>query len=325
TADAVKQVVDHLDRHDFDFVMILSGDQLYQMDFSSILEFHKEQGADVTVATIPVVAKDAPGFGILKANAGGEILSFVEKPPFEELVNWTSDVEPHYADQDKHYLASMGIYVFTKGILSKLFEEKPEATDFGKEFIPYMVNEDKYKTFSFPFGGYWSDIGTVASFFESNLMLTESLPDFNLYDNENRLYTNTRMLSPSKFSNTQLEQALIADGCIIHADRIFHSVIGIRSRIGNGTTIEDAIVMGNDYYQTVQELTKKPESELLGIGENCYIKNTIIDKNARIGSNCRIIGSPELADFENDEYCIRDGIIIIKKGKYIDSGTHIGA
>jgi len=325
TADAVKQVVDHLDQHEFENVMILSGDQLYQMDFNEILQFHNERGADVTVATIPVVDKDAPGFGILKAGGNGEILNFVEKPSFGELNSWTSEVEQKYADQGKHYLASMGIYVFTKGILSKLFSELPEAVDFGKEFIPYTVEHADYKTFSFPFGGYWSDIGTIRSFFESNLMLTESLPDFNLYDNQNNLFTNTRMLSPSKFSNTSLEKALVADGCIIHAKRIYHAVIGIRSRIGRDTTIEDAIIMGNDYYQTINDLQKKPESELLGIGNNCVIKNTIVDKNARIGSNCTIIGSKEMEDYEDDNYCVRDGIVIIKKGRYIDGGTTIKA
>ncbi len=324
TADAVKQVVRHLDNHDFDNIMILSGDQLYQMDFKEILDFHIERGADVTVATIPVVAKDAPGFGILKAAADGEILSFVEKPPLADLKNWKSEVAEEYANQDKNFLASMGIYVFTKGVLSQLFEEQPEAVDFGKEIIPYTVDDGRYKTYSFPFGGYWSDIGTIASFFESNLMLTESMPAFNLYDNDNNLYTNVRMLSPSKFSRTKLDRVLVTNGCIIHADSITHSVIGVRSRIGKNTIIEDSIIMGNDYYQTIAELMKKPESDLLGIGENCFIKNTIVDKNARIGSNCRIVGESSLEDFENDNYCIRDGIVIVKKGRHIDSGTVIG-
>lgn len=323
TADAVKQVVSHLDRHDFDHVLILSGDQLYQMDFNTILQYHEEQGADVTVATIPVIDKDAPGFGILKAGADGTIEKFVEKPPFEELQNWVSDVDEVYANQGKHYLASMGIYVFTKGILSKLFEELPEATDFGKEIIPYTVESNAYKVGSFAFGDYWSDIGTIPSFFEANLKLTESLPDFNLYDNETKVYTNYRMLSPAKISGTKLSETLLSSGCIIHADSIEHSVIGIRCRIGKGTVIEDAIIMGNDYYQSITELDKNPEHDLLGIGENCFIKNTIVDKNARIGSNCHIEGNDSLEDTDNDNYSIRQGIVIIKKNGVIPSGTRI--
>ncbi len=325
TADAVRQVVVHLDKHKFDNVLILSGDQLYQMDFRKIIDFHEAQEADLTVATIPVVDKDATAFGIMKVNGDGVIDDFVEKPPMEELSNWKSEVAPEYAKQDKHFLASMGIYVFKVGVLSKLFGENPKALDFGKEIIPYTVESSDYKTTSYAFGNYWTDIGTIASFFEANLKLTDYLPEFNLYDNVNRVFTNSRMLSPSKIFGTKMNQALISSGAIIHAEEIERSVIGVRSRIGKGTKISHTIIMGIDYYQTLNDLELNPDLKLLGVGENCYLKNVIVDKNARIGDNCTIVGSEALEDIETDTYCVRQGIVIVKKGASIPDDTKIGA
>ncbi len=324
TADAVRQSVAHLEIHDFDYILVLSGDQLYQMDFEEILSFHWNSQADLTVATIPVVAKDATSFGIMKTNADGIIEDFVEKPPMEELSMWKSDLPAKFTDQGKDYVASMGIYVFTKGVLSRLFDEHPDATDFGKEIIPNAVSSGEYKTASFPFDGYWTDIGNISSFFEANLKLTEYLPEFNLYDNVNNIYTNTRMLSPTKLFGTQINQALISEGGIIHAKSISNSIIGIRCRIGKGTIIEHTYIMGIDFYQTVVELRTKPGSELLGVGENCLIKKTIIDKNAKIGDNCTIIGDDSLEDLTTEDYSIKQGIIIINKGAHIPSGSKIG-
>ncbi len=324
TADAVKQSVTHLEIHDYDYILILSGDQLYQMDFENILNFHKKTEADLTVATIPVVAKDATAFGIMKTNAAGIIEDFVEKPPMEELPKWKSELPAEYTDQGKDFVASMGIYVFSKGVLSKLFDENPDATDFGKGIIPYAVASDEYTTASFPYGGYWTDIGNISSFFEANLKLAEYLPAFNLYDNVNSIYTNARMLSPTKLFGTKINHALISEGSIIHAESISHSVIGIRSRIGKGTVIDHTYIMGIDYYQTITDLKNKPGSELLGVGENCMIKNTIIDKNAKVGDNCQIIGDDSLEDIETETYCIKQGIIIINKAAHIPPNTKIG-
>ncbi len=324
TADAVRQSVKHLNKHDFDHVMILSGDQLYQMDFRKILKYHHEKGAQLTVATIPVVAEEATAFGILKANGDGVIEDFIEKPSMEKLPDWTSEVAPEYANAGKHYLASMGIYVFTAGVLSKLFAENPKSMDFGKEIIPYAVHSPEYKTTSYAFGNYWTDIGTISSFFEANLQLTDYLPQFNLYDNKNRLYTNSRMLSPSKIFGTRMTHALISGGGIIHASEINRSIIGVRSRIGKNTVIDHTILMGIDYYQTLKDLDENPEQKLLGIGDNCVLRNTIVDKNVRVGDNCTIIGSDQLEDSETDHYCIREGIIIVKKGASIPDNTKIG-
>jgi len=219
----------------------------------------------------------------------------------------------------------MGIYVFSEGILSRLFEENPKAVDFGKEIIPYAVENEQYTAASYAFGGYWTDIGTISSFFEANLRLTDYLPEFNLYDNINKVYTNSRMLSPSKIFGAHLDKTLISGGSIIHAKSIFRSVIGVRSRIGKGTIIDHCILMGIDYYQTLNDLAQNPDTALLGIGENCHLKNVIVDKNVKVGDGCTIIGSAELADHEGVGYSVKQGIIIIQKGAVIPSDTHIGA
>lgn len=322
TADAVRQSLQHLKTHDYEYLMILSGDQLYQMDLEEMIAYHEAQGADLTVATVPVVAGDAPGFGIMKVSGDGYIQNFVEKPPLEEVPQWASEVPEKYAKDEKFYLANMGIYVFSKKVLWKLFEENPDAMDYGKEIIPYAVTSENYTVASFPYGGYWTDIGSIPSFFSANLELTEYLPEFNLYDNHNQIYTRPRMLAPSKVFGTRLDHALISDGCIIHATHIENAVVGIRSRIGKQTFIKNAIILGNDYYQSLKDL--KEGTALLGIGDNCHIENTILDKNVRIGNNVIIKGHSGLEDTETDQYCIRSGIIIMKKGANLQDGARIG-
>ncbi|RMF02746.1 MAG: glucose-1-phosphate adenylyltransferase [Bacteroidetes bacterium] len=323
TADAVRQTMHHLRNHQHDYVLILSGDQLYQMDLKEFTEYHIEKNADLTIATIPVTAKDAPAFGILKQNEDYLIESFIEKPSAELLPDWTSPVAPEYAAQDKHWLASMGIYIFSRTFLERLFEENPEATDFGKEIIPYAINQ-KFRVASYAYGGYWEDIGTIRSFFEANIALTDPIPEFNLFDNERMIYTRPRMLAPSKVFGTFFNQSVIAEGCIIHAKQIDRAIVGLRSRIGEGTEISSAIIMGNDYYETLEELENLGTKPAMGIGKNCYIRNAIIDKDVRISDNVRIHGSASLKDEDADTYVIRDGIIVVKKGAILPSGTKIG-
>ena len=322
TADAVRQSMHHMRTHEHDYILILSGDQLYQMDFEALANYHIDKEADLTIATIPVVAKDAPGFGIMKVNEGGLIDSFVEKPQPDVLDEWQSAVEEKYRKEDKLYLASMGIYMFRREVLEKLFEENPQYTDFGKEVIPHAI-EGGYTVASYAFDDYWTDIGTIRSFFEANIALTDNIPEFNLFDNEQSIYTRPRLLAPSKFAGTFLNKAIVAEGCIIHATKIERSVIGIRARIGMGTEISNSIIMGNDYYETLTELATG-EHQPMGIGDNCEIRNAIIDKNCRIGNNVRIHGSVALPDGETDTYVIRDGVIVLKKGAYIPDGTKIG-
>jgi glucose-1-phosphate adenylyltransferase len=323
TADAVRQSIHHMANYEYDYVLVLSGDQLYQMDYAKLLDKHKKTKANLTVATIPVNADDAPGFGIMKTNKKEEIESFIEKPATEELPNWTSETSDEMKAQGKVYLASMGIYVFNKKDLIQLFKDNPEATDFGKEIIPKSI-EGGAKVISYPFSGYWTDIGTIKSLFEANLDLTATVPAFNLYDNERLIYTRARLLPASKLTGTSLQHVLIAEGCIIEASRIERSVIGIRSRIGKGTTIESSIVMGNDHFATDTELSSQTnEKPLMGIGQRCFISQAIIDKNARIGNDVRIVGGSHLEDGKYEHHTVVDGIVIVQKGTIIPDGYSI--
>lgn len=323
TADAVRQSIHHLANYEYDHVLILSGDQLYQMDYDKLIDQHIKNKANITVATIPVDASDAPGFGIMKTNKKGEIESFVEKPPVEELPKWESETSDEMKAKGRVYLASMGIYVFNKKDLIRLFADNPDATDFGKEIIPKAIKGGS-KVSSYPFSGYWTDIGTIKSFFDANLALTDTVPEFNLYDNERVIYTRARLLPASKITGTNHERVLIAEGCIIEASRIERSIIGIRSRIGKGTTIENSIVMGNDHFATEEELSSQSnETPLMGIGQRCFISNAIIDRNARIGSDVRIVGGDHLEDGEYNHHHVVDGIVVIPKGEIIPDGFSI--
>lgn len=320
TADAVRQGLRHIEPFESDYVLILSGDQLYQMDFAEMLDNHKKMGADISVATIPVNEKDAPEFGILKSS-DGLIASFIEKPKKELLPDWISDTGTEMKSAGRNYLASMGIYIFNRQLLfDLLLTEFKDATDFGKEIIPQSIN--KYKVASYQYDGYWTDIGNIYSFFEANLDLTKDLPSFNLFDNDRTIYTRSRMLPPAKISGTTLEKTLVAEGAIIHASRLESSVIGIRSRIGLGTTLVSTYMMGNDYYETLEEIAQdnKIGIPMMGIGSGCYIKNAIIDKNCRIGDDVRINGGSHIENADLPLYSVKDGIVVIKKGAVIPNG-----
>ena len=317
TADAVRQSMHHFLRHDFDYALILSGDQLYQMDYDKMIEAHEESGSEISIATIPVNAKDATGFGILKANEENVITSFIEKPDASLLPEWTSEVSDEMKAQDRNYLASMGIYVFNKDLLVKLMEN-PDTVDFGKEIIPQSI--DSHKTLSYQYEGYWTDIGTVESFFEANLGLTDDIPKFDLYDRDKRIYTHARMLPTTKVAGTLLDKAVISEGCIISASKIEKSVIGIRSRIGKESIVINTYMMGSDYYETLEEMETNKIDILMGIGERCFIKNCIVDKNCRIGDDVKINGGKHLEDTETDTYCVKEGIVVIKNGATIPKG-----
>lgn len=314
TADAVRQCMPHFLNHDFDYALILSGDQLYQMDLDEMIEAHIKNEADISIATLPVNDKDAPEFGILRTNAESCIESFIEKPAKELLPDWKSDVSDQMRDEGKHYLASMGIYIFNKKLLVDIMSN-PNTKDFGKEIIPQAVVGGK-KVFSFQYEGYWTDIGNIDSFFEANIGLTDDVPQFNLFDNENKIFTRPRLLPPTKFKRTNINRSLVSDGCIINAKEIVRSVIGNRSRIGDDTVIQNCYVMGNDFYQNINEMDEdiKSNKQLIGIGERCFINNAIVDKNCRIGNDVHINGGKHLENFSNELYSIKDGIVVIKKG-----------
>jgi glucose-1-phosphate adenylyltransferase len=293
------------------------------MDYRKLLQRHKENKSDLTRATIPVNAEDATGFGIMKTNKDGLIDSFIEKPDLETLKDWKSTVPEKFEAEGKEYLASMGIYIFNRDTLKRLFDENPDAKDFGKEIIPKALQEG-LRVSSYEFGGYWEDIGTIRSFFESNLALADTVPEFNLYDNENFIYTRARLLPASKLMGTTLENALMAEGCIIEASRVVRSVIGIRSRIGKGTTVENSIIMGNDYFQDKATIeAASPERPIFGIGQRCYLSNCIVDKNACIGNDVRIVGGDHLEEGDHENYSVKDGIVIIRKGEFIPDRTVI--
>lgn len=321
TADAVRQSLRHISQQDFHHVLILSGDQLYQMDFEEMLDNHIQSKADISIATIPVNAKDATEFGIMKKGDGNVISSFIEKPKPEVLTDWISDTGETMKEQGRDYLASMGIYVFSRKVLFDLLQDQvKDATDFGKEIIPYSIS--RYNVLSYQYEGYWTDIGNIHSFFEANLALTQDVPAFNLFDNSKAVYTRARMLPPAKISGTTLEKTIIAEGCIINASRIENSVIGIRTRIGYGTTVVSCYIMGTDFYETLEEMNASVHNGLpkLGIGERCYIKNTIIDKNCRIGNDVRINGGKHLTNADHPLYTIKEGIVVVKKGAVLPDG-----
>lgn len=321
TADAVRQSLKHIGNNDFDYLLILSGDQLYQMDFREMLDKHIEKGADITIATIPVTDREATEFGILKSDKENYITSFIEKPARELLPDWLSDTGTDMQTLGRNYLASMGIYIFNRKLLfDQLLEEKKDATDFGKEIIPSAIG--KHKVLSYQYEGYWTDIGNISSFYEANLALTMEIPPFNLFDNTKAIYSRARMLPPMKIAGTHIESTILAEGSIIHASKISNSVIGIRTRIGKDTEIISSYIMGSDYYETIPEMANSIAKGIpkLGIGERCKIKNAILDKDCRIGDDVTITGGTHLPDSDHSLFTVKDGIVVIKKGAILPDG-----
>ena len=324
TADAVRQCMTHFMNHDFDYALILSGDQLYQMDFNEMIKAHDKSGASISIATLPVTAKEAPEFGILKTDENSFISSFIEKPHASLLPDWTSEVSDEMKAEGKHYLASMGIYIFNRDLLLELMAN-PNTKDFGKEIIPQAIG--KHKILSYQYEGYWTDIGNIDSFFEANLGLTDDIPKFNLFDNSSKIYTRARVLPPSKITGAStIDKSIITEGCIINGTKIYHSVIGIRSRIGYGSTISNSYLMGNDYYQNLEEIRTNIQKNIIniGIGDRCFINNTIVDKNCRIGNDVKLNGGKHLADNNTNLYTVKDGIIVVKKGAVLPDGFEVG-
>ena len=323
TADAVRQCMHHFVNHDFDYALILSGDQLYQMNFNEMIDAHEKSGAAISIATLPVNSKEAPEFGILKTDSENFITSFIEKPNASLLPQWTSEVSEESKAEGKHYLASMGIYIFNRDLLIDLMSNQ-ETKDFGKEIIPQAIG--KQKILSYQYEGYWTDIGNIDSFFEANLGLTDDIPKFNLFDNTSKIYTRTRVLPPSKITGgSSIDKSIVAEGCIINGSTVVHSVIGIRSRIGKGSVITNSYLMGNDYYQNLDEISDNTNHDIvnIGIGERCHINNTIVDKNCHIGNDVKLNGGSHLEDLDTPLYTIKDGIIVVKKGATLPDGFSI--
>ena len=326
TADAVRKNMIHFMNHEWDYLLILSGDQLYRMDFRRIIDQHAETGADITVATIPVGRREAQSLGIMQIDAERRITRFVEKPKDPALLDSLKLPPEWYAalgikGEGELFLASMGIYVFNRDIIRRLLDNT--LTDFGKHIIPNAIQN--LRVFSFVFQGYWEDIGTIRAFFEANLDVTNELPRFNFFDMAAPIFSRPRFLPGSKINGAQIDHAVISDGCILNRAVITHSIIGLRTIVGAGTVLNRVILLGSDYYESLESIVEheKAGKPPIGIGTNCRIENTIVDKNARIGNNVVIspAGKPDKVDHPN--YYIRDGIVIIPKNGVIPHGMVI--
>ena len=321
TADAVRKNLMHFRNTSFDYVLILSGDQLYQMDFREILQSHVENSADLTIATIPVPTREASALGILQTNEESRVTRFVEKPKESALLESLKLDRNSYAglkiksDEDL-YLASMGIYVFNREVLFDLLNNN--HTDFGKHIIPGAINDRR--VFSHVFQGYWEDIGTIRAFFEANLDLAADVPKFNFFNPP--VFTRPRYLPASKINSAAIDHAVIGDGCIINQAQLNHVLVGIRSVLETGCSLKRVVMMGSDYYDTAEKLSQ-PENQgvPMGVGRGTRIENAIIDKNARIGEGCILSPAGKPADFDHPLYFIRDGILVVPKGAVIPNGT----
>jgi glucose-1-phosphate adenylyltransferase len=315
TADAVRKQLFEIRVTGAENVLILAGDHLYRMDYAELANYHLENQADITVAVQPVAVGEASRFGLLKRTPEGKITAFVEKPRDPEVLAQFVSRE----DQEQPYLGSMGIYLFKFEVLEEALSNT-SYDDFGSQIIPNALNQ--FAVYGFDFDGYWQDIGTIRSFYETNLSLT--LPDapFNFYDPVRPIYTRPRYLPGSVVDGATLHNVLIAEGCKIHHAELSHTIIGLRSQVADGVCIKDSVLMGNDYYDDEENLL--PGTPPLGIGANCQIEGAIIDKNARIGERVVIRPYPRGVDLDQDNWAVQDGIVVIPKDTTLHPGTYIG-
>ncbi|ACN82586.1 glucose-1-phosphate adenylyltransferase [Brachyspira hyodysenteriae] len=327
TADAVRKNLPHFDNEFVNNVVILSGDQVYRMNYNVMLQHMLETGADIVVGTVPVVREDAKGFGVMLVNKRGQITNFMEKPKeAEELdsLKLSEDQKKMFniEDPNKEYLASMGIYVFRRNVLKEILEDV-SMMDFGKDIIPEAIK--KYKVFSYAFQGYWEDVGTIKAYFEANISFGSKNPPFDFYDENAPIYTHVRYLSPSKVEKASVTSSIIADGCRIENATIKECVIGVRSVVQSGSTLERVVMMGSDYYEDSDDIERLNVKHIpkIGIGKKCTLKNVIIDKNVRIGNDVVITNKKKIQHQDSEFYCIRDGIVIIPKNTIVKSGTII--
>jgi len=329
TADAVRQVLPHIRDWGIDTLLILSGDHLYRMDYRDFLARHRETGADLTVSVIPFVREAAEEFGLLKADAEGRITEFREKPKGQALEEMRVDtsrfgLDPNEAER-RPFLASMGIYVFDFKKLEELLAVNTAWVDFGKQIIPAAIERGNVQ--AFVFDDYWEDIGSISAFHAANLDMTATIPKFNFFNSKAPVYTRARYLPPSKINNSQILQSNVSEGCIINRAHITRSVIGLRTRIDHGAHIENSYLMGADWYQSLEEMRaeKAAGRPRVGIGEGSYIRNAIIDKNARIGAGVRLVNESGRREYDapDGSVHIREGIIVVPKNATVPDGTKL--
>ena len=329
TSDAVRATMSHTMYYESEQIIILGGDHLYRMDYADMIRFHRESGADITLAVYPVPRIEASRMGLMKADVEGQVTEFVEKPEDPEVIDRFRAPAQLFASRGlevpkDRYLGSMGIYVFEPGILKKLLQDESK-TDFGKEIIPEAI--DGHRVMAYPFDDYWRDIGTIEAFYEANLELVTKNPEFNLYQGDWPFYTRTRSLPPARIVDSEIHDSLIVEGSTITGAEIVNSIVGTRGRVGEGSLLKDTVFMGSDFYDGEHNLAgaaqKTPNCPLLGVGRNCRIERCIIDKNARIGDGVIIKAHPEVAEHHGERRWIRDGITIIPKGTVIEPGTEL--
>ena len=326
TADAVRKNLVHFLDHDFEYLLILSGDQLYRMDYRKMVQLHRETEADVTIATIPVGRREAASLGIMQISEDRRITRFVEKPK-DPAMQDSLRLPPEWYSKlgiegtEEKFLASMGIYIFNRDVVRKLLDNP--HTDFGKHIIPKSI--ESHKVSSYVFQGYWEDIGTIRAFFEANLDIAAELPRFNFFDMSAPIFSRPRFLPGSKINGAQIDHAVVSDGCIINQAKISNSIIGLRMLVGPGTELHRVVALGCDYFESKESIEQheKSGSPRVGIGSGCRIENAIIDKNARVGNNVVISPTGKAENMDHPLYFIRDGIVIIPKGAMIPHGTVI--
>jgi glucose-1-phosphate adenylyltransferase len=330
TADAVRKYLWLFAEWDVDQYLILSGDHLYRMNYADFIQRHRDRKADITLSVVPVDESRASDFGLMKIDKGGRVISFSEKPKGDALKAMRVDTTvlglPKEKAKEYPYIASMGIYVFEKQVLSDLLNEAPEHTDFGKEVLPSSARN--YNVQAYLFKDYWEDIGTIEAFYNANLALTyQPDPPFSFYDEKAPIYTRSRYLPPTKLLDSKVIESMVGEGCIIKECTIKRSVIGIRSRIETGCVIDNALLMGSDYYESPAERLKNSESGKvsLGIGANTTIQKAIVDKNARIGRNVRMVNKDHVQESSREEmgFVIQSGVIVVIKNATIPDGTVI--
>ncbi len=329
TADAVKHNQPYIlnPRFSDNYVLILAGDHLYRMDYRKMLQVHTESNAAITVSVIPVKKEETNGLGILQADANGRIVNFVEKPQTEEEllplrvepdVFTSRGIEPH----GREYIASMGIYIFNSDVLQNALQDDTNV-DFGKDIIPKCIQTLPVSAYFFD--GYWEDIGTIRSFYHANIALTDPAPAFNFYDEQAPIYTNRRHLPSTKVNSSSVRSSILAEGSIIDDSELDRTIVGIRSIISGGSRVYQSVLMGADYYESEASRAENIQAGIphIGIGQNCLIQNAIIDKNARIGDNSVLVNQEGIDNYDGENYCIRDGIVIVPKDATIPPETSV--
>jgi glucose-1-phosphate adenylyltransferase len=329
TADAVRRNMRHLLEFDYSEVLILSGDQLYRMDFRRLIKRHRHAQADVTIAVLPVPREQVAGFGLVRVDDAGRVTGFVEKPKRDDQLPPFRTPKEYVEGQgipfrDRPYLASMGIYLFNRDTLVKLLQEKPLATDFGKDVFPRII--DRLHVQTHLFDGYWEDLGTVKSYHDCHMALCGDEPPFDFHSPEGIIYTRMRNLPPARVVGAVLDHAIVSDGAVIQPGaRVEHSVVGVRSRIGRNVVLRETVVIGADHYETDEERAANRAKGIpeLTVGDDTVIRGAILDKGSRVGRHVRITNAKGVQEAEGENYVIRDGIVVIPRGAIVKDGTVI--